>query len=513
VGRSSINDWTGRRMTIPITGALVLIAGIFLFFFSRKLLYAAMIISIPFSAMAVLNLGSGDQAKGVSAWVFLAALWFLREALAVPPPWHKPGWFSSNRARWGLLAFLAAVIASLCVPLLLGGTAWLPDPNPLGNKTFAVRFSFYNITQTAYLAFGIALAVLAAAQNCASSRLSYTLKLYVGSCIFVAGWGLFQFWCILTGHVYPAFIFNTSATPSALGYAQTLGPSALSLSRVSSAALEPSVLAEELLIALVVLLVCRGLRKPLLSRKLDYAAMGLITAALLVTTSSTAYAGLVIAPMVAAAALSLAGKSAKPYLLLAGGVAAAAALAVILFPPLRQLTTALITGKFQTESGIWRMHSLEFAARDFIRYPILGAGWHTVDCWDLVLLLLANTGLVGLLAFCSFLVPVWRGLWRSARKQRSTAVALLAAMALTLVLSELAGLTYSAGYVWLVFGLAAGAVASTEGRLRRSAGWPRHGDGRSSPEGIVSDRDFSGRVVCRSVTPRVGIGLQGCGLP
>lgn len=444
-------------MTVPITGALILIIGVLFFFLSSELLYASMIIAIPFSATAVANVGWGGGEKGVAAWLFLGALWVFKRTISGAPPWRAPGWFWSRRARYGLLAFLGAVVASLCVPLLLNGTSWVPDP--LSSEIIPLRFGLYNVTQTAYLAFGVLLAVFAAAENWSSARLFSTLKLYVGSCAFAAAWGLFELWCDITGHTYPAYIFNTNAGESALGYLEVFKLAEGNLGRISSVALEPSVLAQELLLAFVILLICLGLHWPLLGKRWDYAALALIVATLVASTSSTAYIGILAALVVAAVALFQAGKPWKLYFVLAGVAVAMGVLVVAMMPFVEQVAAVVVLNKFdEVGSGLERLHSIGLAAQDFLRYPLLGAGWHTVPCWDLLFLILANTGLIGLIAFASFLFPVVRGLWVSAGRRNSAAVVLLSAVTLMVILAEAAGLTYAAGYDWLVFGLGAGAV-------------------------------------------------------
>lgn len=450
-------------MTVPITGALIALMGVCFFFFSPRLLYSAMIVSIPFSATTVASLGSGDSEKGVTAWLFLGALWICREAISGLSPWKSPGWFSTRHARYGLLAFLGAVVASLSVPLFLNGTAWVPEQFLLSNETIPLRLGMYNVTQTAYLAVGVLLAIFAAAENCVASRLFYTLKLYVGSCAFAATWGLFQLWCDLTGHAYPAYIFNTNGGESAQGYMEVLNLAEGTLTRISSVALEASVLAQELLLAFVILLICLGLRRPLLGKKWDYAVLVLIAVTLLASTSSTAYSGILAAMVVAAVALSRAGKPCKVYLLMAGAAVGAGALVTAMVPLADQIVSMMLLNKFEAGSGLERLSSIGLAAQDFMRYPIFGAGWHNVNCTDLVFLILANTGLVGLIAFGSFLLPVLRGLWTSAGEGKVSGVALLSAVSLMVALAEAAGLTYSAGYDWLVLGLGAGAVVAARG--------------------------------------------------
>ena len=449
-------------MTVPLTGALIIIAGIYFFFFSPRLLYAAMIISIPFSATAVANVASGDSEKGVAAWLFLGILWVFREMISGQSPWRTPGWFSTRRARYGLLAFLGAVVASLSVPLFMSGTAWVPEYFILSNQTVPLRFGVYNVTQTAYVAIGIILAILAAAENCQSSRLFYTLKLYVGACAFAAVWGLFQLWCDLSGHEYPAYIFNTNTGESALGYKEVLNLADGTLTRISSVALEPSILAQELLLAFVVLLICMGLRRPLLGKNWDYAVLALITTTLLASTSSTAYMGILAAMLIAAVALSRAGKPRKPYFMWAAIATGVGALVTVTVPVASEIFNMMILRKFEAGSGLERLYSNQLAVQDFMRFPLLGTGWHNVDCTDLVFLIMANTGLIGLIAFATFLLPVLRGLWRAARERKWSGVVLLSTFALMVLLAEASGLTYAAGYVWLVFGLGSGAVVAAQ---------------------------------------------------
>jgi hypothetical protein len=452
-------------MTVPATGALIALLGAWLFFFSPRFLYGAMVISIPFSATAVANVRWGGDEKSIAAWLFLGTLWVLREAMSGLPVWHKRGWRLSRRARYALLAFLGAVVASLCVPLFLNGTAWLSDPDPFGSQTVPIQFGLYNLTQTAYLAFGVVLAILIAAENCQPSRLFHTVRLYVGSCMFVAGWGLLQLWCNLTGHAYPAYIFNTSENVSAVGYKENLVLAMGKLSRISSAALEPSVLAEELLVALVVLLVCLRISRPVLSKKWDWAAVAVMGAALIACTSTTAYAGVLIALVVAAVVLVRAGKPAKLYLVVAGLAAGLAVMLAVVVPFLGQIASVALSDKLQTGSGIGRFQSVTLAAQDFLRYPVLGVGWHAVDCWDLVFLILANTGLAGIVTFGCFLLPVLRGLWVRV-EQAQEALVLFPMVALAVILAEGAGLSYAVGYIWLVFGLGAGALAAANGGPR-----------------------------------------------
>jgi len=119
-------------MTIPITGALILVLGAGFFLFRPRLLYPATILAIPFTATAVVNFGWTNEVssgeRSLTAWWFFCALWICREAISAVPPWHRAGWFATRRARHGLFAFLGAVLVSLSVPLALGGTRLILQP-------------------------------------------------------------------------------------------------------------------------------------------------------------------------------------------------------------------------------------------------------------------------------------------------------------------------------------------------------------------------------------------------
>jgi hypothetical protein len=171
--------------------------------------------------------------------------------------------------------------------------------------------------------------------------------------------------------------------------------------------------------------------------------------------------GILAALVVAAMALSRAGKPWKPYFAMAGIAPGVGILVAAAVPLIGQIASMMLLNKFAEGSGLERLYSTGLAAHDFMKYPILGAGWHNVHCADLLFLILANTGLIGLITFGYFLLPVLRDLWVSARQGKPSAAILLSAVVLMVVLAEASGLTYSAGYIWLAFGLGvAGAIAA-----------------------------------------------------
>lgn len=466
-------------MEFPVTGLILLAAAIWLFFFSPQRLYAAMIVSIPFSATAVVNFSlSGSDygigrspAKNIMAWQLFSALWIVHQGLSRRPQWHRTGWFLTRRARFALLAFLGLVALSLCVPLIFNGTSLVPSFEAIRGNFFVtrvpLRFGLFNLTQFAYLAFGMMITIFVAAENWHPNRLFSSLKLYVGSCVFVAAWGLFQFWCTITGHDYPAYIFNTGKNDAVIGYLETIDAVGLTWDRVSSVAKEPGALARDLVAALAILLVGLSFRRSLWRRGWDLLAIVLMVAVLTVSTSTTAYLGMFAVLTLVGMALARAGKRHwKYYVGVAIVMIATGAFVVPHVPLLRELADFLLLHKYSgMNSGATRFLSVQIAARAFLQYPILGAGWPSVQSWDVFFMILANTGIVGLLAFAAFLLPVFRSLWRSNSKASLLATMLLPVLAWVVLSAEGAGFSYGIGSSWLVFGLAAGAATAAKMEL------------------------------------------------
>lgn len=467
-------------MSVPVTGAIILVVAAWFFLFSPRLLYAALIISIPFSATAVVNFGWGGSEfggadKSLMAWQLLAALWVAREAFSGVPQWHRKGWFLTRRSRLALFFFVAALIASWSVPLLLNGTSWLPYwktaalGGASGIETVALRFSSYNLTQSAYLALGVLVIVFIAAENCQPAKLLRTLSLYLKSCTFVAAWGLIQLWCIITGTAYPWQVFNTSRSLTAvLGHKQHLLAGSFDLGRVSSVALEPSMFAEELLFAFAILVMCLGTRDSILPSLWNRLALLLVSAALLASTSTTAYTGMLVALILASVTLARSGsRQWRRYPAIAGLCVAAIVALSTCVPLIHDTVKAAFVTKFENGrggTGNERLSADILAAKIFLQHPILGAGWHEVDCYDIFLLLLGNVGMVGFVAFASFLLPVMRRLWRLTKLQYFPAMLLLPAVGLSLFLAEGAGFSLIP-VNWLALGLAAAAATGAGVKL------------------------------------------------
>lgn len=441
-------------MQFPITGVLLIFLCLFFFFFRPRKLYLATVFLLPFSAMAVVNFGwggSGGQ-KGIAAWIFVATLWMVRTAISPKPFWRRAGWHLTRRSRTLLLLLLACGLISLLVPLILNGTAWVEYYELYSNEMIPLRLDSYRITQTGYLAFGIIFTILVAVENCDPRRLLQSVRAYIASSIFVSLWAFVQLGCLLTSREYPAYLFNNSMGTSAQFYAEQLKE--LNLNRISSVATEPSKLGFSMLIAFILLVVAIGLRRPILSRRWDVATLFLVLAALMISTSTTAYIGLVIASCLAVAVLARASAVRWLYVVLAGGVAAAGIAIAMSFPLVRSLFDLVIIAKGEGGGSVQaRLHAVALGVRYFARYPLLGISWNAANSSDLIFQMLSSLGIVGFTVFAVFVIGEFRSLWNGPKRGSQWSISMLAAVCLVLLLSQATGFPFSLGFAWFVFGL------------------------------------------------------------
>lgn len=438
-------------MNFPITGIVVLVLGAYFFLFEPRMLYLASVFLIPFSAMAVVNIGWGDGQKGIAAWMFMAALWIFRTALSRRPFWRRIGWKLTRRARIGLTALLACGFISLLVPALLGGTASILDYRLYSNMTVPLSLTSERLTQTGYFAFGVVFTIFVAVENCSAQKLLKSVKTYVASAIFASAWAFVQLWCILTRHTYPAFLFNNSEGTSAQFYTEVF--SELGVHRVSSVGVEPSLFAFSMLLAFSFLLTAICLRRSLFGRRWDILALLLITGGLVISTATTAYTGLVVASVLVVLVLARSGAVRWRYVILTVLSLSVALAFVLTIPVVSELMDVVILNKAEGYSALERVHGMVLAAHYFAQYPIFGVSWNAARSSDLLIEVLASLGVVGFLVFGLFVAHEVARLWHGSQKGNRWAIILFPTVCLTLVLSETTGFPYALGHPWFVFAL------------------------------------------------------------
>lgn len=447
-------------MSFTLVGLGVMVAGAWLFVTNKRGLALMTVFSIPFTATAVANVNVSGGRTGVSVYVFLASLFVIRQAIDAMAKRKVVKLGPAVVLAWA--SFALVIMASILVPLLLHHSALLVRHESLSGPYVPASARFeHEVTQVGYVFVGIAFMLALAMWVRANGKLLMVLRSYVLGTTFASIWGLYQL-ASRVGHIPYLTLFNNDANPAARGYEQTLG----GLPRVASVALEPSILAQTLLISIALLLVAAITKRRLFSGKMDGALLSLHVAALVVTTSSSGYAGLTLLLVLAIPVLL---RNLRASIVMAGTIAIAVSItALVVFGSTHTgelLIRETLTQKLHSYSAVDRLHTVLAAWKAFTWSPILGMGWGTVTSHDVFVRVLANAGVLGLMTFLLATFSSIAGLFQvkggaSARARRTGL--LLATLTVGSVM-VVTGLEYPLGYMWLLLaiGIAERGVASS----------------------------------------------------
>lgn len=479
-----------------MTGLLILVLSMAVMALRPKYIYWVAIFSIPFSATAVVNFyRTGADASALMAPVYFAILVLIGDGWS---NWHGLAQYRAA-GKYGVLivAFLVVVVFSWTMPYLLSPNVVICSPDLQKTDCAPLSFSFKEITQTAYLAIWMLFSVVVMKLSARESGFRVAINAVAWSVAFVSLWGMMQWFFYHYGYEYPKDFFNNSASRYAIGY---LGDfSQLHIKRVSSVAVEPSILAQYMLVA-IPLLLARFVHVVGLWPRVGYgASLFLGCMALVATATTTAIVGLVL--MLCLFLLAwLCGLVSQSLVKVLLTVVALTFLAYqTVYPNVDRLVDVLVLDKVKTFMAIQALvpkaettkaetskvetlksladgeiSSYSTAERAgatknawvaFKSSPILGVGWRNTTSYDLVVTLLANTGLVGLVVF--FLIPAYvlTGLARiilADKKSRTNSfnnadltASLMIALVINLIINQMTGFGFVYGQFWLLLGFSA----------------------------------------------------------
>lgn len=388
------------------------LAGLFL---STKWLYRCFVFWTLFSASSVANFGEGENASALQVWMFFGSLWLLRlimEHLSTLS-------FSIDRrilrpCLW-LMAFLFVAAVSLIMPVYINGTLAITSPILGDGSETPLYLTSHNVTQLLYLIFGVAITICVAHSNLRDEDRHQTEQIILLSALFISVWGLFQFFCNLTGVSYPDYIFNNSGSASARGFMQTLD---IGVGRISSAAVEPSMFAQSLVTLLPLTLPAWLRRGSVLSIPIDRSCAVLLIVLLILSTSATAYLGLfmlaiVLWPLLLRTRTMSMARASKFAIIAAAAFFAVAALVVSSVPIARDVVNSVLLDKSSSGSALERAMTVGLAFGYFRRFPLLGIGWGSAGSHDLIVKLLSNVGIIGTFTFLTAMHGVIRANWRA----------------------------------------------------------------------------------------------------
>jgi hypothetical protein len=411
---------------LTLVGGFVIALGLLLSIVSQQRLVQSIVFFSSFSGTAVLNFGDYGMAPDAVLLAFLLLASVLSGRLLVSAR------VSGDHLIVGLLilVFMLIVVLSFLLNGAMYGVVSL------------------QVTQTAYLLFGICLTLILSIEFASPERLEAGLVALRAGAAFISLWGLFQAACYYAGSEYPAFLFNNSKSHFADMYDQRAAEGVV---RIASVATEPSFMAMSLMIfgafgATVVSL------DPLRRTKTWIIPVVLTLATVALSTSSTGYFGLAVL------CLLLARRRPMFALAVFGSVAVLGGLWLAAVPAAQDALYNMTFGKFEHGTYVQRSRTLAPAMELFSRQPWFGFGWGADFSYSIVTLMLANVGIVGSLAFALAVMGTLIAS-RTARKTEESRLAVYAeaaenAFLVYLAESAVSGFKYVVADIWCLWAFA-----------------------------------------------------------
>jgi hypothetical protein len=355
-------------MTITEIGYLLIAVSLVIFMRQwRQLLYCAIFFS-AFSATSLLNIDS--LTFGVTPYIYFAVLYCAAglltggyRAMQKTAPFRDT--VLVGLAGFALIALLATIVAGA------DGRAGLGY-----------------VTQSAYLYLGVIMTAVVAYSlgDPDIRRKSFTAFRYGG--IFVATWGILQLLMGYAGIEYPSWIFNNSVSDFAGLFDQKL---AGGVHRISSVSVEPSFLAFSL-VHVFAFSSTRMAWGGAAARRVELPAVLITGACLMLSTSTTAYVGLLVCAVILMIAQPV------RMTILGAIVALLGMLMLLYFSGFATVLDEVTLSKLDTWSFRDRFANTQHNWETFLQRPVLGSGWGSAQD-SLPALLLANAGLIGFVIF------------------------------------------------------------------------------------------------------------------
>lgn len=453
-------------MEFTITGIILFLIGIFFWILIPKYLYHLTIFFIPFTATAIVNFHSGFW---LTPFQLFGVLWLISKAQN--SFLSKKSLFPKHLKLSLILvySFIAVVFLSATMPIIIAGNLSIASGYLGDFSTSTLMLTTRNFTAPFYVLFGGIFSLLIAAHNSFKGILSKTLRIIIFSSAFTSCWGLFQFISFFLGIKYPNYIFNNTANEDAQQYDQILANVegfSSGLIRMSSVATEPSVLAQFLVTVIPILLFSIFLKRPFFSRFIDSIILFLNIIVLLLSTSASAYIGVIFITFYTLITLLNLRLISTKVIFLFISIICILLYIYFEFDAISKLVDLYLFNKLSTGSGSERLKTIGLAFSYFVRYPILGIGWGSVTSFDMFVFILSSTGILGFIIFSSLIFyPIKTSLETFLAYKKSilkfgeyasisAPIGILISFISLLSVQTLSGFWYGYGYFWLILGLA-----------------------------------------------------------
>ena len=399
-------------MSISPIGYLLIPLGILLFLSRRRNLFWATVISMMFWNSSVLYIHA--ITFYLRSPMFFMTLLIIKKTLDSFISGRLG--ISKNRANFFLACFLVLVGFSLVIPFLINGKV---DTYPIGtNQAFnpippkkPLYFGLINITQFLYLVFAVLSFFTLSEEMFSKKRIEKVLDISVLLGVVVA----------ISGFVYQILtLCNCSHT--VLNFYSFLGAPYLNLEgklyfgkipRMYSIMGEPSLTTLFLLFTLGLAAPSPNFKKyAFVPKRPSIISLIIIALGLLLTTSTTAYLGIIIFVTSFSFVLSLKYKPATCFRIISNICILGIALVIVTFVVFRIffdysmynffMDTQIAKVMLKHGSGAIRWHYIVENLRIFVQYPILGVGIGGCRSTATLPALLSNTGVLGTIPFLLF---------------------------------------------------------------------------------------------------------------
>ena len=413
---------------------------------SRRMLAAIAVFFIPFTATAIFNFSKGDTRTGLQVFTWFATIYCFRTFVSTLRT-KKDLRGGNQKLKKNITWFLSILAISLIMPIYIHGSYSTVSTRLVDmGSTAPVVFSFANVTQYGYVVIGAFFAMYLAKDMEKNENLVFFLKAFFVSMVFCCIWGYYQLFSYYADIPYLE-LFNNSENTSAGGFNTTLD----GIKRMSSVGTEPSIFADCLILAAAIISGFISVKRRIFKENVDRWILYLLIITTIISTSSTGLAG-----VVAFIGTHIVLKKGWRYFLKVG------------FPLLVVLCVCFFyystffsgngTGsKLTSYSALERGASILNGAIYFYNYPILGLGWGSATVYELIIALLANSGIIGLYAFfniCRTIVRSTNTARINPRLKGAPEAGLLAFISIIcMFLTQ--GFPYYFGYFWFAIAICA----------------------------------------------------------
>lgn len=411
-------------MQITFPGIFLIPLGLLFFLIGRRShLYFLTIFFIPFTATSLINSASGSPLVAAQYFGFLL---IIKEFINIvlTREIRFPSLKANQKHFKYMFAFTIVIFSTLLMPLVIDGDISVISVSlSRFYKEIPVRFSSANFHKIIPIIFGMLLTYIIAIKNSSAKMLYRSVKTYIFSVFFICLWGGFQFFCNVFNIIYPDFLFNTMTKGNQMILGTTLEGSTEIFLRISSVTQEPSHFAQIILTVLPLFLVSFVQRRVIFNSVLDRIMFSIMFFVLLLSTSSGAILGIIVG-LIIFTLIAYINNICKVRNIIIISV-------LVLFGfvflynhsnTIQSYFYEILFTKMDSGSALERLYFVKTAWSYFLQYPVLGLGWGVVTSHDLLVLLLANSGIIGFFSFFAMIISIISDSMKNVKKLNKTPI-------------------------------------------------------------------------------------------